>query len=312
VLALDLRIVPSGSRTLTQPLGLSLSGPFTTAGAAMTPESDFTIAIFAQGHRGSLHLISAGGKGYITVSGQSYRMPASSFKNLDSGFGSLATTGGTSSSSSSALSKLGIRPLDWLQAPRIVGDATVGGDRTTVIRARVNATLLLSDLSKLLSTSGSRVVAGSAGATLPKSISAATQRQIASAIGTPTLTVWTGSRDRIVRRLTIAATIPVTGQARTVFGGMTAAHVTLDFRYGELNRPQKIVAPGRLSPYSAFRARVDTLLAEIEGGIGSGNLGTTTTGSSGASPDREYTHCITAAKGDVAKMQKCASLLGGS
>ena len=312
VLALDLSVTPTGSTTITRPLGLSFGGPFTTAGAGKVPDSDFTIAVFAQGHRGVLQLISAGGSGYITVSGQSYRMPASSFKSLGSGFGSLASAGG--SSKSSALAKLGIRPLDWLTDPRIVGSATIGGQRTTLIRARVDATRLLHGLSTILGKASSGAVTGSAATSLPRSISAATQRRIAQAIGSPTLSVWTGASDRILRRLTLTATIPVTGASRTQLGGMRAATVTLEIRYSDLNRPQTIVAPTRLAPYSAFRTKVDSVLAEIEGGLGTSTLngGGTTTGSSGASAvDQKYTHCITAAGGDISKMQKCARLLGG-
>lgn len=309
-LTLEVRIVPSGSSTITRPLGLSFSGPFSSAGAGKPPASNFTITVFAQGRRGVLQLISAGGRGYITVSGQSYRLPATSFRNLDSGFGSLATTGGGANAGSGTLSKLGIRPLDWLTDPRIVGARTVGGARTTLVRARVDATRLLRDISAILGRAGSRAVAGS-GAALPQSISAATQRSIARAIGRPTFDVWTGADDHVVRRLTLTATIPVTGHTRTLLGGMSRAKLTLDFEYADLNRPQTIVAPQRLAPYSVFRSKVDTVLTEIEGG-----LANATSGAGGGSPtssaaDQRYTRCITAAHGDVAKMQKCASLLGG-
>jgi hypothetical protein len=312
VITLDVKVVPSGSTTVTQPLELRLSGPFTSSGAGKLPESDFTIMASAQGQQGSLQVISAGGKGYITVSGQSYEMPASSLKSLESGVGSLAT-GGSSSSGSGPFAKLGIEPLDWLTDPQVVGGATVGGVATTQVHASVDTAAMLHDVSKLLGRTSSLGVSGAG--SLPQSISAATQKRIASALGAPSFDVWTGKRDKIVRKLTVSATIPVTGQVQTLLGGLTSAAVTLDFEYSDLNQPQTITAPTSVKPYSVFQSKVDSILQEIESGLVSGSLTTTiNSGSAGAttgsSADQKYTNCITGANGDVRKMQKCSKLLG--
>jgi hypothetical protein len=323
VMKLDLRIVPTGSSTVTQPVELSFSGPFASRGTGKLPESDFTIAVAAQGQRGALQVISAGGKGYITVGGQSYEMPASSFKHVESGVNSLAGSSGGSStrSGAGAFSKLGIRPLDWLSDPRITGSAVVNGAQTTRVHAKVDAAALLRDLSRLLGKAGSLGVKNSA--SLPSSIAPATQSRIAKALGSPSFDVWTGKRDKVVRKLTVAATIPVTGQVRSLLGGMSSAAVTLDFEYSDLNQPQTIHAPASVKPYSVFQTKVDTLLQQIESGLATGSLNgtttsTTTTGSATATTtgggiagiDKKYANCITRAAGDVKKMQKCSSLLG--
>ncbi len=320
VITLGVKVVPTGSSTVTQPLEFSFSGPFTSTGGKL-PESDFTINVSAQGQHGSLQVISAGGKGYITVSGQSYRMPAASFKNLESGFGSLASSGGssTSTSGSGAFRKLGIQPLDWLSNPQIVGNSTVNGVATTQVHASVDTSAMLHDVSKLLGKTSSLGVSGTS--SLPQSLSASTQKRIADALGSPSFDVWTGKSDKILRKLTVSATVPVTGQERTLLGGMTSAAFTLDFEYSDLNQPQTINAPTSVKPYSVFQSKVDTILQEIESGLVSGSLsGGTDTGTftstiqSGASTvanaDKKYTNCITAAGGDVKKMQKCSSLLG--
>jgi hypothetical protein len=108
----------------------------------------------------------------------------------------------------------------------------------------------------------------------------------------------------------------VTGRVRAEFGGMTRVLVTLDFEYSDLNEPQNIIAPSAVRPYRVFRAKVATLFKELEdASTGSANAGSGFTGTiqSGASTvlnsDQKYTNCITAARGDVAKMQKCAKLL---
>lgn len=317
VISFDLEVVPRGSSTITAPLELSFSGPFKSAGTGTAPESDFTISVSAQGRHGSLKVISTGGRGYISVGGQSYRMPASSSKSLESASGSLATAGISSSKSGSGsgptgLAKLGIHPLDWLTDPRIAGSATIAGVATTRIVAGVDASALLHDISRLLGRRGVLGLTGASARALPHSIPAATQRRIARALGTPHFELWTGSTDRVVRKLALSAGIPVTGQVRSLLGGMRSALVTIGFGYSHLNQPQTIAAPTSVKPYRVLRTKVDAILEEIESGLSSSELGgSTSTTASGASADRKYTRCITAARGDVAKMQRCSKLLGG-
>jgi hypothetical protein len=311
VITLDLRVVPSGSSSIKGPIELAFGGPFVNKGAGKLPESDFTIAISAEGHVGSLQVISADGKGYITVSGQSYRLPASSYKSLESGFGSLASSGTGSSpgSGQGAFSKLGIKPLAWLVHPQIVGSATVDGVATTRVRAGLDATAMLQDFSRLLGKASSLGVSGAS--SLPQSISPSTQRSIAHALGSPSFNLWTASADKLIRKLTVSAVVPVTGATRTALGGMRSATVTLGFQYSRVNQPQTITVPTSTKPYSVFRTEFAAVLEEIESGLISGSsgsdTGTSTTG--GAAGDQKYTQCISGAGGDVAKMQKCSKFL---
>ena len=318
VISFSVEIMPRGSSTITQPLELSFGGPFTRGGTGKPPESDFTIAISGQGHHGSLQVISAGGKGYITVSGQSYQLPASNFKSVESGLGSLPSGGAAGvKSDKSALGKLGIHPLDWLSDAKIMKrNSSMGGVATTWIHATVDTTAMLRDLSNLLGKAGSLGVAGAN--SLPKSISASTRKRLATTLGSPTFNVWTGTSDKILRNLIVRARIPITGQSRTRLGGMTSVVVKLAFGYTEVNQPQTITAPPSVEPYSVLRSKVAALLRELEGALltGTGTGGTTTTGTgtggtttiSGVT--NKYTDCINRAAGDVRKMLRCASLLG--
>jgi len=332
VISLGLKVVPTGSSTLTRPIELSIGGPFTGSAGGKLPQSDFTIAISAQGQTADLQVISAAGKGYVSLAGQSFELPASSYAQLRSGLGSLSGSSGRSKGSgSNTLDKLGIRPLAWVEHPRIAGSATVDGAATTHISARVDAAALVRDLSKLVASAGS-LTGASGGRTLKQGISPVEQRAIVKALRSPHLDVWTGTNDRILRKLTFKATVPVTGTTRTELGGMTSAVITFDLAYRHLNQPQTITAPTSVQPYSVFRAEVAALL---QGLVGTGSTGTSTTGTSttgstttgtgttgsgstgtiqpGAATvvngNQKYSDCITAADGDVSKMQKCSKLL---
>ncbi|HET9719182.1 MAG TPA: hypothetical protein VFP55_03805 [Solirubrobacteraceae bacterium] len=322
-LSFALSLQPTGSSTLTQPITLSLSGPFQSRGTGKLPASDFTVAISAQGHTGSLSILSTGTKGYVTMSGVSYQLPASSFQKLESSFSSIASSGGGASSRSGALSKLGINPLDWLDNPRVVGSGTVGGTQTTHIRASVNVPALLRDLSKFMQKAASLGVSGTSG--LSRGLSAATQQRVAGEVQKASFDVWTGNSDKTIRRLQVGLRLPVSGQVSTALGGLSTAGLGLSLQYSQINQPQTITPPTRVQPYGIFSSKLTALLRAVESGIASGSLGSTSsgTGSTGsgtsttsgggastpAGVTAAYSRCMQKAGQDVTKMQRCASKL---
>jgi hypothetical protein len=326
VLNLTLTIDPSGSSTLNGPITLSFGGPFQTRGSGKLPESNFTVGASALGRNASLGILSTGTSGYVTLQGTSYRMPQATFQKLESSFAQLASTGGTSQGSGT-LSKLGIRPLQWLTHPTTIGTETIGGAQTTHIHAGINVPVLLSDLNTFLEKASS----ASNAAQLKSGLSPATRQKIAAAVRNPSFDVWTGTSDKTVRRLTIALTVPITGSLSTQLGGVKSADIGLTMQYANLNQPQKITAPTTVRPYSEFQSKVSSFVQGLQGaaagvlGTGSssasggstsgssGSSGGTSAGGSGSSSSSnvtKYGQCIQQAGGDVAKMQKCASLLG--
>jgi hypothetical protein len=303
-LAFNLTVNPSGSRTLTGPISLSFSGPFQTEGPGKLPQSAFDVTVSALGNAASITIISTGNKGYVTFEGQSYQLPQRTFQQLESSFGQLGSST-VSSGGSGVLGKLGIQPVHWLENPQVVGTETVGGVSTTHIHSGVNVAALLGDISTFLSRAGSLGVSGAA--TLPHGISPASRQKVAREVQNPSFDLWTGQADKTIRKLAIGLTLPVTGTASTVLGGLRSAAIGLSLQYADLNQPQTITAPTALRPFSEFQTKLNALVQEIESGVG---------GSSGASGGstaslQAYSQCIQKAKGDVAKMQKCAPLLAG-
>jgi hypothetical protein len=329
VLNLTLTIDPSGSSTLNGPITLSFGGPFQTRGAGKLPESNFTVSVSAQGRNASLGILSTGTSGYVTLQGTSYQMPQATFQKLESSFAQLASGAGTSQGSGT-LAKLGIRPLQWLTHPTTVGTEKVGGAQTTHIHAGINVPALLNDLNTFVerASSASNV---SGASQLKSGIPPATRQKIAAAIRNPSFDVWTGTSDKTIRRLTIALTLPITGNLSTQLGGVKSADIGLTMQYSDLNQPQTITAPTTVRPYSEFQSKVSAFIQGLQGaaagvlgsggssaGGGTSSGGGSSSSSGGASPGgagssssvTKYGQCIQQANGDVAKMQKCASLLG--
>lgn len=318
-LQVALTISPSGSKTFTGPISLTFGGPFQSQGAGKLPESNFTVALSALGSSTSIGIISTGHSGYVTFQGSSYQLPQASFQRLEASFSQLTASPG--SGHSSVLSRLGIQPLHWLSNPQVVGSESVAGANTTHIRAGINVSALLGDLSTFLQKASSVGVSGSS--SLAGGLPATLVSKIADEIQNPTFDVWTGSSDKTLRKLEIHLTLPVTGQVSTLLGGLRSAGISLSMSYGQLNQPQTISAPATTAPYSQFQAKLQAFIAGIRGELtnvlGGGALGGSSTGSSGASGSSSgsagkygaYSRCIQAANGDVTKMQKCAPLLNG-
>ena len=319
-LAFTLTVDPTGSSTLTSPIVLSFGGPFQSLGTGKLPESNFQISVTEQGHTGQIGILSTGKTGFVTLAGTSYQLPAASFQKLESSFAQLATSSGKTSGSS-ALSKLGINPLSWLDNPAVVGTEHVGGASTTHIRASVNVAVLLGDLSKFLQKASSLGVSGAG--QIPKGLAPATRSRIAGEVQSPRFDVWTGSSDKTVRRLEVALTMPVTGQISSLLGGLSSARIGLSMQYANLNQPQTIQAPTNIRPYSEFSAKLKSFVSSVQGGLassatgassgalGTGSTGATSTGSTGAgaAAPQSYSACIQAAGTNVTAMQKCAPLL---
>ena len=282
-LSLSLNVASSGSNASNHPITLSFGGPFQSRGTGKLPASNFSININALGRSGSLGILSTGTSGYITFGGTSYQLPAATFQRLESSFASITASPGASSNTNS-LSKLGINPLHWLVNPSVVGTETIGGASTKHIKANVNVPALLGDLNTFLTKASATGVAGAS--KLPGQLSAATREKVATAIKSPSVDVWTGTDDKMVRKLVINLTVPVSGQVSTAFGGITSARIGLTVQYADLNQPQTISAPSNVRPFSEFSSQLQSFLAAAGGGAtgGSSSAGSSSAGSSSPGP----------------------------
>ena len=301
-LTVRLAVTGAGSQTAKGPVELDFGGPFQSQGKGQLPKSDFTLKLSALGRTATLGVISTGTKGYVQLQGTTYQLPSSTFRQLESSFAGAA---GSSSGGSGALSKLGIDPLNWVRTPTVVGTDNVGGASTTHIHGDVAVARLLADLSTVLQKASSLGISGSTGQ-LALGIPASTRQRIVGEVRHLTLDVWTGSRDHTLRKLEINFELPVSGAAATLLGGMRSAHLLLLVQYADINQPQTISTPSSAQPFSQFVAKVRSFTQGLISGAPSSG-----TGSASSQQLQRYTQCIQSAGGDVAKMQRCASILNG-
>lgn len=306
-LAVVLRVSPSGTSGLKGPITLSLAGPFQNLGPGKLPASSFNIVLATMGTGAAVTITSTGSSGYVSFQGASYKLPQSTFERLETSFAQLGSAPG--GGGGGALGRLGIEPQRWLVNPVIVGDEGIRGVNTTHIRAGIDMAALLGDLNRFLARAAA---AGAAG--ISQRIPAPTRQKIAAEVKNPTFNVWTAVADKTLRRLEIDLTIPVSGQLSALFGRSAAIGLTME--YADLNRPQTIIAPTKLLPYSQFQDRLRVLIEDVESGLVSG--GSSASGKAGAGSSTgsgpnygAYTTCIESAGGNLTKMQQCAPLLNG-
>jgi len=326
------QVVPTGSKEITDPITITFGGPFQSEGAAKLPKSDFTVSGTVQGESGKLGIISTGTAGYVTLDGTSYQLPAATYSKLESKLSSVTGSKSSSSSGAGLLGSLGIQPLNWLSSPQVVGQQSVGGAPTTHVSATVDVAEFLRGVNKLIGHAAKLGVPDASKVT--SGITPAQQAKIAAHIESPTFDAWIGNSDKTLRKVSVGVTVPVTGQLRTELDGLTSLKVSVSMTYSDLNQPQTITAPTTLEPYSKFQQKVASILEAIEGGVLESEIGTTGTSGTGTSGtgtstsgaattvtgavgtstsgvDGKYSDCIEKAAGDVTKMQKCTSLLGG-
>jgi hypothetical protein len=302
-LAVALVVAPSGSRTLRNPIALNFGGPFQSLGKGRAPKSDFTLRLSAFGRSGSLGIISTGTKGYVTLQGTSYQLPAATFRQFES---SLAPV--TRSGSLSKLPKVNF--LSWIRNPVVVGHETVAGTDTTHVRGGVDIHKTLSDLNSVIHKAPPAGVSR-----LGSGISSASISRIANNVRNPTLDVWVGTSDHTMRKLALSFGVPVTGTTSTLFGGLRSAHVALTVQYADINQPQTITAPSSAKPFTEFVSKLQIFLQGLQGTLGGSSPlsggGSSGGGSASSQNLQRYTQCIQSAGNDVTKMQRCAAILNG-
>lgn len=316
VISLSLAVTPVGSSVVSGPINLSISGPFQSLGAGKLPELDLTATVSALGQSGSLGVISTGTNGYLTLEGGNYAVPPASYAKLAASVSHASSH--TSRRSGETLGKLGIHPLDWLVNPTVVASsAPIGGVQTTQVHTGVNVASLVREVyAAVLQRAGTLHLGGTG--RLPATIPASALSKLAAIH--PTIDVWTGNSDHTLRKFVLKMSVPVSGALGTKLGGVTGAQITFTLQYSDVNQPQTITAPTNVQPYSAFQAKLKSLLSGIGSMLGmsslSGALGSATGSSSSSASSStagtvsRYSKCIKAAGRDVIKMQKCSHLLG--
>jgi hypothetical protein len=307
-----------GSKSLSGPVSMKLTGPFESQGKGTVPQFDLSISVSGAGKSFSAGAVSTGTKGFLKYQGKAYEAPADVFAKFKQGF-EQAQKNGSSSGSGTSLDKLGIKPLDWLKDPKNVGTANVGGTDTDHISAAVDVPKLLDGVNQLVSKADQLGAKGQ----LPSQFTPAQRKQVEDSIKSATIDVYSGKGDKILRKLDIKLSFEVPAAQQAQAGGLKSGDLGITVELDGVNTPQTITAPTGARPLSELLGSLGGLGAALgAGGSSSGSLGSGSSGSSGSGSSgapgasgatpatlQKYSACLQKAAGNLTKAQECAKLL---
>lgn len=310
---LSLRLDLKGLEQLEGPVALTVRGPFSSNGKEL-PDLDLALNLSAGGQTFRAGAVSTGETGYLSFQGQAYQVGDELYKQFRDGYRRAQSESGSDKDEGPTFESLGIKPLDWVRNPRSDGEEEVGGAETLKVSGTIDVRRFLDDISRLLDRAEGLQLEGAG--RVPGGLSAKQREQVERAVKDATISVWSGKDDRTLRRVAIDVQLDVPEADRKDVGGLSSGRIAFRLTISELNEEQKIEAPKNARPFSELEGLI-TGQAPAQGsgsaGSGSGEQdagsgGTATTPQSPAGP-KAYLDCLEAAGQDVAKIQRCASLL---
>jgi hypothetical protein len=234
-------------------------------------------------------------RAFFGFNGAHYELPRAQAQQL---FGQLTQAETTTG----AIGVLGFDPRDWFTDVRDEGTATVDGVATRHVSAGVDTDRMIDDVLAL----AAKAPTGSP----PPQITGEDRGQIKDSLKDVRTDIYTGRSDNVIRRMTMRAEIEAEdGSGR----------FDLDLRLSDVNKPQKIVPPANVKPFSQFQSDLNSGLLRGLTGVTGGAGSPPASAPSAPAPSnpaaaavpgaaQPYLACVRGA-GTQAELQRCAQLL---
>ena len=285
-LSLSFRLDPEGLLAVGGPVKFTLRGPFRAARGEPTRFNIDVVATLAE-RSYDAGVLSTGRRTLVRLDDGTYRVGDAIVDRLRRSAKARQDTPG--------LPVTGFEPLRWISAARKKGNERVAGVDTIRIGGKLNVERLLGDLDGLLTKAGG----SAARSTL---LAPKLRGQIAGAVESSSIDVWTGAADKRLRQLAVR-TVFFFRDGSSPLPALRGGTINLRMRLDDVNR--------RAAPASSFAApggRDTRSLADLTGGSPANILegvGAGLTGDRG----RELFACLTAADGSSSKLVRCVSKL---
>jgi hypothetical protein len=323
-LKIDAEVQLEGSPVFERPLRIQASGPFRT-NADKLPSVDLELEIGTDGGGQivTTGFLSTGDRAFVKFQDVYYELRASAVRRAN---GTLARKRGRQGS----LHALGLDPRSWLLLAEDKGEDEVAGVQTRHVAGTLEVESFLRDLNRFARRSGS-AIGGAAGQPSSGPLSREAIRTLAEIVTNPSLDVYIGKEDGIVRRVSGRVEFDVPEGGSEGLGGIEAGKIQFSVEFRDVNGDQEIEAPRKARPLSKLSRSLGGLdaLIDLAGGEDAPTDGTSDpdvapqSGDAGgdALPEesdtepeeeafREYAECLDDARsGDTEALQSCAELL---
>ncbi len=231
-------VIASQSAARDTDVGFAIKGPFALATrAGALPQADLTYTQIAGARNERVRILSDGRAAWVRVGKQAFTLPPQRTRRLR-----------RSASGGAGLTDLDTLRIDrWIADPKSSAGGKIDEVRTTRITGRLRLATALSDLLALGRRAGvdtgAQPIGGDAG------------RKLEAAKENASITVHTGEKDHLLRRLVLRARFPLkrTRDLGGTIGRLRGAEVRFSLSLREPNRAVRINAPASPQPFSALR-----------------------------------------------------------
>lgn len=288
-LTVSFQLDPEGLLALGGPIALRASGPFAAGAKGELPRLDLAVGGTLARKNLSARAISTGKRAYLRIDGRDYRIDQDFIDSLRSHDRSAASADGARKPHP-GLASLGLDPSAWIKDAEDKGTAAVGGVPTQRIAGSIDVKRLLDDVAKLLG--------GDRGLLTPK-----LRAQVAGAVTSTKVDVWTGANDRILRQLVAVIDFAFKTGTSPV-SGLDGGRVTLRLRLDDVNATKVAPAvPKKARPLADLTGEGG--LMALLSGLGAGVL----SGTGGGDGGNAFLKCLSSGSGKTADIVECASKL---
>lgn len=248
-----LDITVKGLKRYKEPVKVSLVGPFSDAGGQPEAKLDISLGLRGGILGGDLYLKNS--KAYIGLGSTAYEIPASIAdplrRPLSKDDNALAAVMGV----------FHIHPEKWAKNPRIVGNERIAGIDTIHGTAEIDTKALFLDLAALAKQLTSLRITEITG--LPRAVDAQARAALRRSVKTATGDVYTGAKDKVMRRAKINLLLKPSAKDRKILGGFTSIKVAGTVDVTDVGAPQKISVPTNRGSYDALQLSLDALAEAV-------------------------------------------------
>ncbi|HZC28379.1 MAG TPA: hypothetical protein VE269_01465 [Gaiellaceae bacterium] len=220
---LTLRLIVTPSSGARGRVGFAITGPFALRPRGL-PLLDVRYTQTTGTHQATARLVSDGNHAVAFVGGRRVALPAGALRQLSAGGHG---TGGI-------VAPLGID--SWLTNPSRSSGGMVGGAETDRISGKLEVVDAANGLMRMLRQLGRAAPA----------ITDRSAEQLRKAVRSSSVDVWTGTRDRLLRRLRVEAQLAfdVPAELKRAFGEIVGADVEFELGIANPNTPVHVTVPG--------------------------------------------------------------------
>lgn len=295
IVTVDVEVQVKGIDELGDPLRLQLTGPYRSSGDQRIPAFDWDVSFAGGGQTITGGLLSTSDNVFVNFQGTDYEIGADAIRAFNADLARSAREG-----EGRTLAQFGIDPASWLNEAEDKGDETVAGVETTHVKAKVDVAKMLDDLNTLIDRAGTAVP----GSAPPPKLTEEQQEDVEEVVGEPTLDVYVGTDDKVVRRLSATLDLDVPEASRESVGGIEGGAISFSIEFADVGGPVEIAAPRSARPIEELTSQLGGLPSLGGGGNNPGR------GGGGGEGFDSYAQCLEQADPSrIEEIQACSDLL---